>query len=779
MKKKYVAFYVLLISIFTACFVVHEAGTAGRLGNRVLNEQIFPALRRFSVIVTDLKFKLRGATKPSTPVVIVKVDSESIADYGRWPWPRNTVAKLIERTFLLGARVVGLDIVFSEAEQRVPEGLRDILEAKKMGDVADRFETDPKLRMVIEKRKEQLVLGWITETSCQPLYHPAEKCQVTHPAAKTMARSMEKFEFDRTTGLSGFKLTETPIVSAPSIIANLDLFNEASTYQGFLNAFRDPDGIVRRTSLVMMLHGRPHASFPLRLAEVYSGIPASLLLSNQRYIEKLYLHEKTDELPVAASGLVEINFRGPEETFPYVSAKDVLEAELPDPGATETRSLAGEAGDNLDKLKGAVVIIGVTALALSDIAATPFDGVVAGSEVQATILDNLLSNQLMVSRSPWGLGIMLLLMTFGALVFVSLCERLEALPVLGTSAGTLGSFFLLDAKILFPQNFNWNSSFFYAEIMTLSAVIVARKYFMEENKRKFIRTAFSKYVSPAVVDTLVQDPSLLQLGGQKTTLTMLFSDIRNFTTFSETMDAKQLSEFLNEYFNLMTSILFQFNGTLDKFIGDAVMAFFGAPQADVGHARKACEAARTMQRVLAAHRSLFKEKYGVEVKIGIGINSGPVSVGNMGSDQNFNYTCIGDSVNLASRLEGASKQYGVGILTTHFTIAEIQASGDIAPPFRLVDVVQVKGKSESVQLLQILEEEASPDGLLLFEEGREFYHDREWDKAIEKFRAASEILSHDPGVPDGPCRVLIQRCEDFKVNPPEANWDGTWALDSK
>jgi len=778
MKKKYIAFYVLLISIFTASSVLYELGSNGRLPGKLLNETIFPILRRASVPLTDLKFKIRGETAPAEKVVIVEVDSESIATLGRWPWKRDLLNLLIESTFQHGARVVGLDMVLSEPEVHMPGEVVDVLRNRGLGALADKFDTDPRFAKLIAGRREHLVLGWMTENPCQPLFQDPLRCPVEDKDfINELPKDFANFSFDSSSGLSNFKVGETPIVSAPTLIPNLPEFSEVSLYQGFLNSFRDPDGILRRTSLVMMVNGQPHPSFALRMAQVASGRSPHVRLAQNRYVDKLTLNEKLDEVPISSSGSVEINYRGPERTFPYVSAQKIIHDAMEEKSGEAVRDLAKE--NPFAVLKDAVVIIGVTALALADNTATPFDGMVAGSEVQATILDNLLSKQIMVSRSPVSLVVLLLLMTFGALAFIHVCEKLEALPVLGCSAGTLGTCFLIDAKFLFPRNFNWNSTFFYAEIFTLSGLIVARKYFMEENKRKFIRSAFSKYVSPAVVDTLVSDPSLLQLGGQKTTLTMLFSDIRNFTSFSETMDAKQLSDFLNEYFNLMTSILFQFNGTLDKFIGDAVMAFFGAPQADVGHARKACEAARTMQRVLAAHRSMFREKYGVEVRIGIGINSGSVSVGNMGSDENFNYTCIGDNVNLASRLEGASKQYGVGILTTHLTLSEIQTAGDLPPPFRLIDVVQVKGKSEAVQLLQILEDEASPDGLMLFEEGREFYHAREWDKAIAKFLEASPFFSHDPAVIDGPCRVLIDRCETLKATPPEENWDGTWHLDSK
>ncbi len=776
MKKQHLFLYLAIICLFTGFYCVHEIGSSSRLTNPFLYQTVFPPLRRLSSLLTDLKFKIRGTVPPASPVVILEVDSRSIEEYGRWPWSRILLSELIQKTFHQGALVIGLDMVLSEPEKNIPDGLSDTLKNKGLGKLVNQFQTDPKLAATIGRRQNQLVLGWMTESHCQPLFSSEEACPVSNQdAIELLPQTLHNFEYGNITGLSNFNRTKTPISSAFSVISNLEMFDAVSLHQGFLNSFRDPDGIIRRTGLVMMVDGLPHPSFALKMAEVAKGIAPRLVIKDQRYVDGIFLDGKNGALPVSSSGIADINFRGPERTFSYVSARDVLET---DPNSEETsRSLAGESP--LQKLKGAVVVLGVTALAVSDFTATPFDGVVAGSEVQATVIDNLLSGQLIVGRTAFSFWATFLLMTIGAFLFVWISEKLEAIPVIGCAGGTLGATFLIDAKLLFPANFNWSSGFLYAEVLTLSAFIIAKKYMAEEGKRKFIRTAFSKYVSPAVVDTLMKDPTSLHLGGHKTNLTMLFSDIRNFTTFSETMDANRLAEFLNEYFNLMTSILFQFNGTLDKFIGDAVMAFFGAPHGDPEHARKACEAARTMQRVLTAHRSLFKSKYGIEVKIGIGLNSGPVSVGNMGSNQNFNYTVIGDAVNLASRLEGATKQYGVGILTTHLTLAEVQAAGEMAPPFRLVDVIQVKGKSEAVQLLQLLEEEASPDGLMLFEEGRELYHDRAWDKAIEKFRSASVILSHEPQKMDGPSAVFIERCELLKTSPPPPDWDGTWSLDSK
>jgi adenylate cyclase len=309
-------------------------------------------------------------------------------------------------------------------------------------------------------------------------------------------------------------------------------------------------------------------------------------------------------------------------------------------------------------------------------------------------------------------------------------------------------------------------------------MILAAKYVMEERNKKFIRGAFSKYVAPAIVDSILKDPTKLSVGGDKKELTILFSDIRGFTTFSEQMDAKQLTHFLNDYLGIMTDIVFECGGTLDKYIGDAVMAFWGAPLDQPEHSANACKAAAKMMQALEKNKPRFKEQYGVEVNIGIGLNTGVVSVGNMGSDRIFEYTVIGDHVNLASRLEGLTKYYGVAIVTSRFTFDSISHAGLGMPPSRTLDFVKVKGKQKAVELIQVLEREFSADGIEIFRKGRELYAAQKWDAAIEEFRKSAELLAID-GVQDGPSVLFIERCKDFKKEPPASDWDGSWEMTSK
>jgi adenylate cyclase len=374
-------------------------------------------------------------------------------------------------------------------------------------------------------------------------------------------------------------------------------------------------------------------------------------------------------------------------------------------------------------------------------------------------------------------------MILGGILFALSVERLEAVPALIMALAAFGGMGIFDVKVLFSENgINWNTSLLAIELFCIFVFTLAFKYVIEERNKKFVRGAFAKYVAPAVVDSILKDPAKLTVGGEKKDLTILFSDIRGFTTFSEKMDAKALSSFLNDYLGIMTEIVFANEGTLDKYIGDAIMAFWGAPLDQPKHAHNACRAAIQMMQALAKNKERFRTQYGVEVDIGIGLNTGTVSVGNMGSPNNFAYTVIGDHVNLASRLEGLTKYYGTSIVTTRFTFDAIQKATGVTLPHRVLDFVKVKGKRNAVELIQVLDQEIAEEGLRVFEEARLFYRHQKWDQAIDLFKKANELIVGEAaklGEMDGACAMYVERCEKLKVTPPGSDWDGTWEMDTK
>ena len=777
MKNKIWLFQIPLVVLFTLAFFVSESGIDGNLQNQFLRDKAYPALRVVSGWFTNFKFKARGVVPHKNNVVIVEIDSDALEAHGRWPWHRDLTAKLIQKTFDAGAKVVGLDIVFSEPDTRVSPEIAQLLLDHKLEQNISSFETDYALQQVIQKNRDNLVIGWITDDWCQPAYRSSEDCPVMDPDhVMKHPQNFEKFAYQSFVTPNGFDQTKTALLSTPSFIANIQMYNDAALHSGTFAAFPDDDGYIRRTNMLMTANGRAYPTLPLEMARIGLNEDLRVELGADQKVHEISFMKSGRKIPVSPLGSMEINFRGPSQSFQYIRANEVMgdEDEI---HIEKDRAIASASKSAL--LKDAYVLIGLTAIGVYDMRAFPFDSNTAGVEGHASILDNLLSNDMLIHNSKkGGFAWMYIFMIAGALLFAFVTEKLESIPALALFVGSLVGFGAFDMQVLFKNYINWNTSLFYIEIVAIFAFTMSVKYVMEERNKKFIKGAFAKYVSPAIIESIMKDPSKLSVGGEKRDLTIMFSDIRSFTSFSEKMDAKALAGFLNDYLGTMTDLVFEHEGTLDKYIGDAVMAFWGAPLDQPNHAINACKAAVKMQQSLAKSRPRFKEQYGIDVNIGIGINSGDVNVGNMGSERIFEYTVIGDHVNLASRLEGLTKEYRSGILTTRFTFDEIKKSNVEPPRHRVLDFVKVKGKKKAVELIQVIEKEYPDEGLKIFEEGRILYTEQKWDEATVKFTQANELLKlTDPD--DGPSVMYIERCVEFKINPPAADWDGSWEMHSK
>jgi len=828
-----------LILLFSLAFYWSVQGERGELESALIRDNVYPALVSLKGWFTNLKFNVRGPVQPKNKIIIIAIDEASINNpkFGKWPWHRDKISDILLKVFSYGAKSVGLDIVFSEQDQRVPDAVRQVLTEVKKEELIPTFETDNQLADIISDkagmRKEfnqELVLGWMSEKICKPAY--ISDCLATSiedQAVNPYPENFERFKASRINGLEKFDPKKTPISTGRNILANIPLFRNAAQHMGNFDIKPDPDAYIRNTSLITIVDGKPHPSLALELARLsflkkdrdgkimhdevtkqYTSEPKELEVAfGAKNLLQSISFAGYRPIHTSPLGVMEINFRGGSHMFPYISAGYLIDEDFNSNNEIrfdvdsyfDLKTLYSEAEKYKDKngfpktsldgypaftipktslFKDAIVLIGVTAKGLYDMRAFPFDPNVAGVEGHANIIDNLLSGDELISSSDnSGWIILLAMMTLGALGFALFIQKVDAVPGLITFLLSAGAFAVVDQKLLFERLQNWNTSLLYLEFASLFFVTLALKYVLEERNKKFIKGAFSKYVAPAIVDSILKDPSKLTVGGEKREMTIMFSDIRGFTTFSEKMDAKALSNFLNDYLSLMTNLVFEHQGTLDKYIGDAVMAFWGAPVAQPGHALNACKATLQMIQTLKEHQPRFKSQYDVDVQIGIGLNSGTVSVGNMGSERIFEYTVIGDSVNLASRTEGLTKAYGVTILTTRFTLDCIQKSGETLPPHRALDLVKVKGKNEAIELVQLLDRPLPTEGLILFEEARRLYTQQKWDDAILKFKTANEILRSPLGEPDGPCQEFVARCEEFRQNPPDADWDGSWKMTSK
>jgi adenylate cyclase len=778
MKNRFWPLQLPIIAICTLAFQVAELGSRGDLFNRFLFNHFHPLVSLLNGLNTKLKFELRGHVPPRNKVVIIDIDNDSLARLGRWPWRRDLTAALIQRTFDSGAKVVGLDMVFSEEDRQISDELRDFINSRGITESTEQFETDLVLQRAILANQERLVTGWVPDNSCQPAFNAAESCPVAAPETLALyPPEFARFAIPRHESAGGsFDLTKTPLFSVINPIVNLPIYNEASLHSGSFGVEPDRDGVIRRAQLVVMGGGKPYPALALEMARIGLGEELRVVTDASHRIQSLSFAKQGREIPVSKLGLMDINFRGPSFSFPYVSALEVLgDAEE----VTYLQNGRFQKAPRSEVLDGAYALLGLSAIGVHDMRAFPYDPNTPGVEGHATILDNLLADDMLRRGPTWASYALGATIFLGGLALAHALAVLEALPGLLTVLAALLGLGYADVRLLFANDINLTTSPLLIEILLLFIVTVAAKYVLEEKNKKFIRGAFSKYVAPAIVDSILKDPAKLTVGGDRKELTILFSDIRSFTSFSEKMDAKALAQFLNDYLGTMTDIVFECEGTLDKYIGDAVMAFWGAPLDQPVHARNACLAAIRMQQVLAEHRPRFQERYGIDVAIGIGINTGIVNVGNMGSERIFEYTVIGDHVNLASRLEGLTKYYGVGIVTTRFTLDAIAASGQPAPAHRVLDSVKVKGKKTAVELIELPSRELPSEGIELFNQARLLYRERRWDEAVAAFRQAEAALEGSAGSGDGPCQVFIERCQELKQNPPNADWDGSWEMHSK
>jgi adenylate cyclase len=426
-------------------------------------------------------------------------------------------------------------------------------------------------------------------------------------------------------------------------------------------------------------------------------------------------------------------------------------------------------------LKDKIVIVGATAIALGDAKVTPFDPVYPGVEIQATVIDNILHNNLL-SKPEWILPFEWVYFMFLGIFLTLVYPRMK--PVIGVAVFALvavGQFGI--SHWMFVYEGIWVTDVFpFLENIFIFSSLTIYGYLTERKERNFIENTFGKYMSPKVVDKLLEDPSGLNLGGEEKELTAFFTDLREFTTFSEKLSAEELVNLLNEYLTEMTEILLKHEGTLDKYDGDAIKAFFGAPVYFKDHAKRACWVAIEMQEKLAILRKKWAKEKRPELSMRIGVNTGMIVVGNMGSKNRMNYGMNGDAVNLAARLEGANKAYGTSTLISESTYE--QARDFIEA--REIDHIRVVGRSKPTRIYELLGKKGFMDISILkisplYRRGYKFYKEGKWKEAITYFEKALKELPED-----GPSLTLLKRCQLLqKDSKMEKDWDGVYSFSVK
>jgi adenylate cyclase len=706
----------------------------------------------------DLRFLSRGARAPGPETVIATIDEKSLAELGRWPWPRSTMAKLVDTLKGYGARAVGFDIVFAE-----PDENSSLLQLTELSKEIERIGTvNPAIRKLIgDKKKEADTDATLAESIKKAgnvtlgyFFHTSRK-DVSHLSASDIEKTARyiadsKFQVIKYLG----KPFHDPAMKAFAVVPNIKPLSDAAENAGYFNAFPDIDGTNRWSPLVINFGDNFYPSLSLATLEQYMDWPLMSLIIAEYGIDAVKIGD--EEIPTDEAGRILINYLGPAGTFPHYSITDIINGRL---------------DKNLFKDK--IVLVGATATAIFDLRVTPFSAVCPGIEIHATVIDNIL-HQNFIQRPGWTSFIDILAIIFLGLILVPILSRVKA--VMGFVIAILLAFiYVFINRFVFTGYNVWlNMVYPIFSIAIVYSGITLYKYVTEERERKKIRGTFQYYLSGPVIEEMLKDPSKLKLGGEKRDLSVLFSDIRGFTTISEKLTPEDLVHLLNEYLTVMTDLVFKYDGLLDKYMGDAIMAVFGAPVTQSDHPSRCCKTALDMM----AELKTLQKKWGDEGKpvldIGIGINTGDMVVGNMGSQMRFDYTVMGDNVNLGSRLEGINKEYGTNIVISEYTYDKVKDSFFC----RELDSVRVKGKIQPVKIYELMGEKKDSeqwDGFVsVFEEGLKQYKQGHWDDAIAQFQKVLEVR---PG--DYTSTVYIERCENLKQNPPEGQWDGVYTMTKK
>ena len=704
----------------------------------------------------DLKVSLRGTRPVSGRVVIVAIDEHSLKREGRWPWPRTRLAKLVDKLSQSGVAAIGLDLLFPEKDIYIPlDEVKSEIEKKDLTGMNRKKlvswleqvgDSDAKFAAAL-RRSERSVLGYF-------VYATAEQAEGSAEVMGPKELELLAFSEYSMVEFSDQSLKHDFLRPMAAVGLSLPSLMNAANSSGYVSYKPERDGVLR---FVPMVQAHNKALFPplsLQLLKEATRLNSVVRVFPDRVAEILL---GDIAIPVTGKGDFLINYYGPNQTFTRLSASDVIDGTV-----------------NPEQLKNKIVLVGATAAALSDLHITPYGPLYPGVEVHANIIENVL-NQDFLQRPPWVrlLDVMVVLGTGLLLGLAALYFK-----AFGTATFLLfgvGGYLVAD-YVFFTQQGLWVHTVYpiFSQMLVYSGITLYRFTF-EEREKRFIKKAFSQYLAPAVVDRLVENPQLLKLGGERKVLTAFFSDVADFSTIAEQLKAEELVDLLNDYLTDMTEIILKYEGTVDKYEGDAIIAFFGAPITLEDHASRTCLAAIDMQKRLAELREGWKKEGKHELFMRIGINTGQMVVGNMGSINRMDYTMIGDSVNLAARLEGVNKQYQTYTMISQYTYEKAKENIEV----RELDCIRVVGKQEPIKIYELLGHKGEMEDhiqLILphFKEGLNHYKSHRWEEGIDSFEKALNLYEDD-----GPSLTYFERCIAFQNHPPRPDWDGVFSIGTK
>ncbi len=713
------------------------------LALRVADPLPVEALRLFAF---DL-FQQTSPRQPQpAPVAIVDIDDASLEEFGQWPWPRTRIAELVDRIAAQGAPAMAFDIVFAEPDQYSPDRIAAGLEG-----------LDPAARAALAALPGSDAL--LAEAFART------RVVVGQTSVRTASGNREDKEELRSVPHAILGPDPTPFLQKfPDIVRNLPVLEEAAAGRGVFTVRPDADGIYRRVPLVMMVQDTLRLGLAPELLRVATGGDAFAIRANEAGIDGVVLARQL--VQTAGDGSV-WPYLSPSSPARFVSAGDLLAGRTPPA-----------------RLRGHLVLIGTSAIGLEDFRPTPLGVPMAGVEIHAQVLENILGKSLLIRPNYTIAAELLMILGLGLLV-IGLVPVMGALWIVPLTLGLLGLYLggtwygFTEMRLLIDPTFPVISTLLTMMLMS------SANYLREERQRRQIRKAFGQYVSPDLVSQLADHPDRLTLGGETRELSVLFSDVRGFTTISESFkdDPAGLTALMNTFLTVLSKAILARGGTIDKFMGDAVMAFWNAPLDTPDHPREACEAALRMladtealnaERIAAASEGAVVHR----IDVGIGINTGTCVVGNMGSDTRFDYTALGDAVNLASRLESQSKTYGLGIILGARTAASVEGEMAVIE----LDRLRVKGKTEPETIFGLLggaETRGAAGFRALAEDNAQMltaYRAQDWDAAEAALDRLAGADTADMGVYADLYRARIA---SFRQDPPGPHWDGVFTATSK
>jgi adenylate cyclase len=714
------------------------------------------AIRELRSIVFDSYQRLLPRPYLDPPVRIVDIDEPSLRALGQWPWPRDRLAALVDRLAEQGAAAIALDIILSEPDRTAPANLAklwadrpDIAQIRR----ALAFLPDPDAQLAEALGRAPSVVAFL-------LADNGSVRKLTHKAGFATAG-------------------DDPLLFVPTLdaaVPALPAFEAAATGYGSVNVVPDSDGRTRRVPLFFATGGELYptlAAEALRVAQGASGFVvkssgSSGELSFGKATGIVEVKIGAAIVPTDGNGTLLLYDSGhrPER---FVSAASVLD------GSNDPALIAGQ-----------IVLIGSSAEALKDLKPSPLDATMPGVEVTAQAIEQMIGGQFL-HRPDWAAGAELLFLAFFGTLVILATRRV----------GAVGSAVFALAACAVAVEFSW-LVFRYkgwlvdpvfplvvALLLYISSSFLG--YLRTEGERRFVRTAFGQYVSPKLLQQLTRQPDMLKVGGEERELTVLFLDIQGFTSIAESLDPATLTRVMNRFLTPMTRIIQEeHEGTIDKYIGDCIMAFWNAPFDDPDHALDALEAVIEMREELARLNAAWAEEAKgtgqppIHLRIGMGINTGRCSVGNMGSDQRFDYTAIGDTVNLASRLEGLTRAYGVDLVIGEATAAQLPGA-----PLLEIDLVRVKGRQRPLAIFtcppqqsgngadRFAELKALHDGFLVH------YRAGRWGEAVAALAALTALATSDFPYLGGLYGLYDRRLAELRRAPPAANWDGVYVAATK